>query len=186
MKDDLFRHIEQALALSQLEKERNEDRMTSVRMAILDLLGQEVSLIEKQVEDRIEEKLAHLEKERELVTGQLSAIRAEMKEVPDAWLREHRLKFAADMNKGMLEALVQLVESKSIENNLSILESRPIDFAQGPLSPKPPLLKVFGAIGALLGGIVTFAFCFTYYLYQGFPSDLEEHEGARQESGRTL
>ncbi|MCB1110682.1 MAG: hypothetical protein KDK64_06830, partial [Chlamydiia bacterium] len=109
MKEDLFLHIAQTLELSQLEKERNEDRITSVRMAILDLLGQEVSLIEKQIEDRIEEKLAHLEKEKELVSGQLSAIKAEMKEVPDAWLREHRLKFAADMNKGMLEALVQLV-----------------------------------------------------------------------------
>lgn len=172
MKEDLFRHMEQIVALSHLEKERNEDRIASVRLAILDLLGQEASLIEKQIEDRIEEKLAHLKREKGLIEGQIEGIQEEMKGVPDTWLREHRLKFAADMNKGMLEALVHLVESKSIEKNLSILESGPLEFAQGPISPKPPLLKVFGIIGALLGALVTFAGCFIYYIYKGFPLTL--------------
>ena len=172
MKDDLGRHIKQSVLLAQLECERNEDRIESVRMTILDLLGQEVSLIEKQVEDRIEEKLAHLGKEKVLVKGQLKDIKKEMEGVPDTWLREHRLKFASDMNKGMLEALVHLVESKSIEQNLSILESGPIDYAHASLSPKPPLLKVFGVIGAFLGALVTFAGCFIYYLYRGFPLTL--------------
>jgi len=169
---DLGRHIKQSVLLAQLECERNEDRIESVRMTILDLLGQEVSLIEKQVEDRIEEKLAHLGKEKVLVKGQLKDIKKEMEGVPDTWLREHRLKFASDMNKGMLEALVHLVESKSIEQNLSILESGPIDYAHASLSPKPPLLKVFGVIGAFLGALVTFAGCFIYYLYRGFPLTL--------------
>ena len=172
MKDDLGRHIKQSVLLAQLECERNEDRIESVRIAILDLLGQEVSLIEKQIEDRIEEKLAHLEKEKLLVKGQLKDIKKEMEGVPDTWLREHRLKFASDMNKGMLEALVHLVESKSIEQNLSILESGPIDYAQASLNPKPPLLKVFGVIGGFLGALITFACCFIYYLYRGFPLTL--------------
>ncbi len=172
MKDDLGRHIKQSILLAQLECERNEDRIESVQMAILDLLGQEVSLIEKQVEDRIEEKLAHLGKEKFLVKGQLKDIKKEMEGVPDTWLREHRLKFASDMNKGMLEALVHLVESKSIEQNLSILESRPIDYAHASLNPKPPLLKVFGVIGAFLGALAAFAGCFIYYLYRGFPLTL--------------
>ena len=172
MKDDLGRHIKQSALLAELECERNEDRIASVRMAILDLLGQEVSLIEKQIEDRIEEKLAHLGKEKILVKGQLKDIKKEMEGVPDTWLREHRLKFASDMNKGMLEALVHLVESKSIEQNLSILESGPIDYAHASLSPKPPLLKVFGVIGAFLGALITFAGVFIYYLYRGFPLTL--------------
>ncbi len=172
MKDDLGRHIRQSVLLAELEREKNEDHISSVRIAILDLLAQEVSLIEKQIEDRIEEKLVYLGKEKLLVKGQLKDIKKEMEGVPDTWLREHRLKFASDMNKGMLEALVHLVESKSIEQNLSILESGPIDYAHASLSPKPPLLKVFGLIGAFLGALATFAGCFVYYLYRGFPLTL--------------
>ena len=169
---DLNRHMDQIVTLAHLDEERSEHRIASVRTAILDLLGQEVSLIEQQIDDRKEEKLIHLEKEKRLLERQILEVKEEMKGVPDTWLREHRLKFAADMNKGMLEALVHLVESKSIEKNLSILESGPLDFAQGRLAPKPPLLKVFGLIGACLGALMTFALSFIYFLYKGMPLTL--------------
>ena len=172
-KQDLLRHVDQTIALAVLEKERNEGYIISIRLAILDLLGQESSIIEKQIQDRIEENLDYLKKKKNLIKGQIDKIQGEMKNIPDTWLKEHRLKFAADMNKGMLEALVQLVESKSIEQNLSMLESGPLESAYGNIAPKSPLLKIFGLIGGLVGGLITFAICFMYFLYKGFPLTIQ-------------
>ncbi|MCB1107247.1 MAG: hypothetical protein KDK76_04040 [Chlamydiia bacterium] len=172
IKKELHRHIEQVVSLAELEKERNVDRIRSIRFAILDLLGQEVALVEKQIEDRIEEKVSHLGKEKKLIEKRLGDIKEEIRGVPEGWMREYQLKFAADMTKGMLVALVNLVESKSIEQNLSLLESKPIDFAQASIIPKKPLLKVFGGVGTLLGALMTFAALFILYLYRGFPLTL--------------
>lgn len=172
-KNNLSRHTEQILALTHLEEERMEKHIRSVQIALIDLIGQEITLIEKQVEDRIDEELIHLKLEKELISKQLQGVLKEMEDIPDAWLKEHELTFSADMNRGILEALVQLIESKSIESNLMTIESKPIDAAYAPLRAKPPLLRVFGVIGALLGGLITFMFCFAYYLRKGIPLSLQ-------------
>ncbi len=171
-KEDFLKHIDQTLTLTRLEKERTEERITSVERALLDLLGQEISLVEQQLEDQAEEKLAHLEEEKRLIEKALTKVTDAMKEVPDAWLKEEQLELSAEMNRGMLEALTQLVESKSIENNLKMLESKPLDYAYASPIPKAPLLKLFGVVGAFLGALITFAFCVLYYSHKGFPLTL--------------
>ncbi|QVL57634.1 MAG: hypothetical protein KFB93_00745 [Simkaniaceae bacterium] len=171
-KDDLIHHMKETMALTLLEKERVEERIHSVQVAILDLLGQEIALIEKQVEDRIDEQLKFLDQEMQLIHDELDLVKKEMEGVPDSWLRERELAFTADMNQGMLEALVQLVESKSIESNLSMIESKPINYPYASFVPKSPLLKVFGLIGAFIGGLIAFIGCFARALYKGFPIGL--------------
>lgn len=171
-KVDLIHHMKETMALTFLEKERVEERIQAVQVAVLDLLGQEIALIEKQVEDRIHEQLSFLDQEKKLIGFELDQIKNEMEGIPDTWLRERELSFSADMNQGMLEALVQLVESKSIESNLSTIESRPINYAYASFIPKSPLLKVFGLIGAFIGGLIAFVGCFGVAFYKGFPLGL--------------
>ncbi len=172
-KEDLILHMAETMDLTLLEKERVEERIQAVQITILDLIGQEIALIERQVEDRIDEKLRFLDQEEQLIQSELERLKNEMEEVPDRWLREKELAFSADMNQGMLEALVQLVESKSIENNLSMIESKPINAAYASFIPKSPLLKVFGCVGAFIGALIAFAGCFIAALYKGFPIGLK-------------
>lgn len=172
-KEDLILHMTETMELTLLEKERIEERIHAVQIAILDLTGQEIALIERQVEDRIDEKLRFLDQEEQLIREELEQLKKEMEGVPDRWLREKELAFSADMNQGMLEALVHLVESKSIENNLSMIESKPINIAYASFIPKSPLLKVFGLVGAFIGGLIAFAGCFIAALYKGFPIGLK-------------
>ncbi|MBF5058745.1 hypothetical protein [Candidatus Neptunochlamydia vexilliferae] len=171
-KEDFLKHIDQTLTLTRLEKERAEERITSVQRALLDLLGQEISLIEQQVEDQTEEKLAHLEGEKKLIEKELAQVDKKLQTVPDTWVKEQQLEFSAEMNRGMLEALVQLALSKSIENNLKVVESKPLDYAYASPLPKAPLLKLFGGVGALLGALITFALCMLYHFHKGFPLTL--------------
>ena len=171
-KDDLIHHMKETIALTLLEKERLEERIHAVQVTILDLLGQEMTLLEKQVEDRIDEQLKFLDQEKRLIHDQLDLIKEEMAGIPESWLREKELAFSANMNQGMLEALVQLVESKSIESNLSMIESKPINYAYASVVPKSPLIKIFGLIGAFVGGLIAFFGCFARALYKGFPIGL--------------
>ncbi|MEM8727098.1 MAG: hypothetical protein AAGE99_00060 [Chlamydiota bacterium] len=172
-KEDLILHMKETMDLTLLEKEGVEEQIRSIRMAILDLIGKEIALIERQVEDRIDEKLRLLDREERLIREELEHLKNEMEEVPDRWLREKELAFSADMNQGMLEALVQLVESKSVENNLSMIESQPINAAYTSFIPKSPLLKVFGSVGACIGALVAFAGYFIRALCRGFPIGLK-------------
>ena len=179
--DDLKRHIAQTLTLLRQEKKEHEARIASVQKAILDLLGQDLSVIETQVQERIQEHLKLLENEKVLLSKQVEALFKEMQGVPETWMREHRLKLSSEMNKGMLEALVHLVESKSIENHLSQLESQSVDRPHGPVNARPPMLKVFAGVGALLGAIMTFGFCMMRALSRGFPLTLKnlKHRGKK-------
>lgn len=171
--DDLKRHMKQAISLTEEERERLDQRKMKIQRAIVDLLGQEIALIEKQIEDRIDEQLLYLDKEEELIHQQLADIKSELKEAPDLWLKERKLQFSADLNQGMLESLVRLVESKNIENDISILKAKPINYASCSIKAKKPLLFIFGGIGGFLGAMIVFALVFMHAIYHGFPLSLK-------------
>lgn len=172
-KEDLKRHTKQAISLTDVERERLDQRKMKIQGAIIDLLGQEIVLIEKQIEDRIDEQLLYLDKEEELIHQQLADIKSELQEAPDLWLKERQLQFSADLNQGMLESLVRLVESKNIENDTSILKAKPINYASCSIKAKKPLLFIFGGIGGFLGAMMVFALAFMHAIYHGFPLSLK-------------
>lgn len=171
--NDLKRHMKETIALTQSDLERLDQRIQKIQRTIVDLLGQEIALVEKQIQDRIDEQLLYLDKEEELIRGQLYEVKSELSGVPDLWLKERQLQFSADLNQGMLESLVKLVESKNIENDVSILKAKPINPASTPIKAKSPLLCIFGGIGGLIGGMIVFAFLFFHALHHGFPMSLK-------------
>lgn len=172
-KEDLARHMKQAISLTEVERERLDHRKMKIQRAIVDLLGQEIALIEKQVRDRIDEQLLYLDKEKELILDQLADIKAELRGAPDLWLKERQLQFSADLNQGMLESLVRLVESKNIENDISVLKAKPINFASSSIKARKPLLFIFGGVGGFLGAMIAFALAFMHAIYHGFPLSLK-------------
>ncbi|MCB1085189.1 MAG: hypothetical protein KDK60_03715, partial [Chlamydiia bacterium] len=133
----------------------------------------DISLVENQIRERIEELLAHLEEEKRWAEKELGEVKKALEEVPETWLREQELQFSAEMSRSMLEGMVQLVETKNIENNLVSIESKPIDPAQASMIPKSLRLKVFGGVGFFLGGLITFAGAIIWGVLRGLPLSLE-------------
>jgi|GEM_PF-1936480 uncharacterized protein involved in exopolysaccharide biosynthesis len=172
-KEDLKRHIKQAISLVEIEQERLATRLMRIEKTIIDLLGQEIALIEKQIQDRMDEQLLYLEKEEELIRCELASIKSELENAPDLWLKEKKLQFSADLNQGMLESLVRLVESKNIENDISVLKAKAINPASASIKAKKPLLFIFGGIGGFLGAMVAFTLAFIHAIYYGFPLSLK-------------
>ncbi len=95
-----------------------------------------------------------LEQEREALKGKIAELKETMESLPNLWVHENRLKFRADLTKGMMEGLVHITEAKNLSHYLYQVESRPLDKAYAPLIPlrslhlvKTALIFAFGVIG---------------------------------------
>ena len=160
-KIDLKRHIAQKITLNRSQIESLSQKIKALQFTILDLLNREISLLEKQIEDRIKQRQKALKTERFLIENQLQSIEKKLLRIPDLWLKEHQLAFSSHMNMKMLETMAELVESKNIQHRLSQIQSKPIDLPYAQIYPKPPRLKLFallgGLIGLILGGVLMVA-----------------------------
>lgn len=163
-KKDLDCHLSQSLILTHLQVEQIEEKIFSTQEVMLDLLNQEIALLEKQMEDSIEMHKKNLDIEKKIIEKQILLLQEELKEIPDRWLRENQLQFAADLSSNIFEGMVRLLETKNIEHNLLQISSRPLDLAYAPLYAKPPRLILFTCIAALIGVFLAFGF----YLFKGF------------------
>lgn len=172
-KTNLIKHMDQTIHLEQLQMGLLNERIRLVQSTMVDLLNKDIALVEEQIKDRIADRLMQLDREKEVVGGQIEQVTSELTHVPEMWLKERQLQFSSEMHRGMLESLVRLVESKNIETNLLTVESKPLDFAYAPLTPKHPKLKLITFLGFLVGLVLTFGGCFMWSLYQGVPLSLE-------------
>lgn len=172
-REDLVRHIDQTVELFRMQIELTNEHMSNVQSVILDLLNQEISLIEQQIVDRIALQKNALQVERELVTERLGEIETDLMMVPDQWLKEHQLQFSGEMNLSVLEGMVQLVESKNVEHNLTQIQSQPLDLAFSSFRPIPPRLKTFLTIGVLFGLVLGWTVAIGRDYVKGFPLTLK-------------
>lgn len=171
--DNLKRHIDQTIELAQLQTALLEERLESVQFIILDLLNQEISLLDQQIEDRVKLQKKTLEFEKTLVQNELGKLESELAKVPDQWLKEHQLDLSSEMNLSMLESMVKMVESKNVEHNLIQIQSKPLDPAYALLTPKPPHLKMFALVGSLIGFLFGCGWALTLDFSRGFPLSLK-------------
>lgn len=172
-RSDLIKHLNQSLHLQQLQSELTNQRIRLVQSSMVDLLNREMTLIQQQIKDRVADRLLQVRREKEFVSGELRRVTEEMGTIPETWLKERQLQFSSELHKGMLESLVRLVESKNIENNLMIVESKPLDFAYAPLIPIHPKLLLITLLGLLVGLVLTFGGVFIWSFYRGIPLSLE-------------
>ncbi|CCB88109.1 hypothetical protein [Simkania negevensis] len=171
--ENLKRHIDQTIELIRLQTALTEERLTSVQLIILDLLNQEISLLDQQIEDQVKVQKKTLEFEKTLVQNELQKLENELSMVPDQWLKEHQLELSSEMNLSMLESMVKMVESKNVEHNLIQIQSKPIDPAYALLTPKPPHLKLFALVGTLIGFLIGCSWALILDFSKGFPLTLK-------------
>lgn len=171
--DNLKRHIDQTIELTELQKKLIEERIETIQTITLDLLNEEISLLDQQIKDRLKQEKNALQVEKKLLQTQLKEIESELFLVPDQWLKEQQLEFSSDMNMSMLESMVKMVESKNIEHNLIQVQSKPIDLGYSTLIPIPPHLKLFILLGAFIGLLMGFALAIGLDFSKGFPLTLK-------------
>lgn len=144
-KSFIAEHLLQIIELTKLRVKLAEDKIRSLRTTTSDLL----------------------KREKHLVQDQLAQLNHQMEHLPEKWRRENLLLLKKELGMKMVQGLTELMESKSIEQHLYYVGSRPIDRAFAPLSPKKPRLLLYALMGGLLGGLGSYSFAFFRSLMRG-------------------
>jgi tyrosine-protein kinase Etk/Wzc len=172
-------HIQQSMALLDLHQNFLKEKIQSLQSTMLSLTHEEISILDHQLKEYISNTLGHLQREKELISDNLTELRMEMAAFPQKWAAEQLIHQQMEINKSLVAEVSKLVESKNIANNLEKLQSAPVDAAFPPLHPKAPHLLLLTILGAMAGIFISFIWTLSSTVVRGIPvsSDLLETAG---------
>ncbi|HEX2579204.1 MAG TPA: hypothetical protein VHK67_02225 [Rhabdochlamydiaceae bacterium] len=113
-----------------------------------------------------------LQKEKKVLESKIETLKISMQELPELWHLDKRLKFKAELTKGMMEGLTHIAESKNLSRHLYQVESKPLDLALPPFSPQPSHLLIKVAAGAFVLATLSYLFFLLQALLKGLPASL--------------
>ncbi len=151
IKGFLKSHLEQTFSLIELEQKEVFKKIEEVQQVSYFLVKEEITLLEKQVEEAIFSKISELEQEKRLLLNQNIALNKELERVPSQWLSEKKLERHLAQNEKMTADLGRLVETKNMTTHLEVVTAEPQDLAIAPLHPKSVHLILVPLFGAFLG-----------------------------------
>ncbi len=143
-------HLSQTLELGKIRIQLIKEKISSLYDVMKDLLQKEKAVLENKIEE----------------------LKVTLQEVPELWHLDKRLKFKAELTKGMMEGLTHIAESKNLSRHLYQVESKPLDSALPPLSPQPPHLVIKCLGGAIFLAVLFYAFALMHALIKGMPVSL--------------
>ncbi len=151
----LTSHLEDALQLLKQRGQFLREKIESLEHLNLTLIKEKISLLSAQLKKYLKDTLEHLSYEKSLLQKNLDQLKKEMANFPEKWAQEQLIEQQMEVNKGMVEEITKLVESKNIVNNLEKIQSLPLDLPIVPIHPKPPHLILFAMLGASFGALVS-------------------------------
>ncbi|WP_155117373.1 hypothetical protein [Neochlamydia sp. EPS4] len=178
-KDFLRQHLNQAAMLHKLKEQLIKEKIVSLQSVTLGLLRQQISILDKHMQEYMAIRLNDLKQETNLIVQHQEQLRKEMKDLPNKWVEERLIDQQLLINQKMVEEITSLVESKNLTSNLEILQSYPQDFAVPPLHPKSPRSLLYAAFGAFTGAFITFTFFIIKSTVSGIrvsPSNLKAND----------
>lgn len=147
----LLYHLQQATQLLKLREEFLSQKIYSIQSVMLDLIQQQVSVLEKHLQDYTLSHVEQLKQQRELLNQLLQDINQQMASLPFRWGSEQMIKHQAKISGAIMEEVSKLVETKNIAHHLETIQSSPLDFAVPPILPRRPNLALFLVLGFILG-----------------------------------
>ncbi|MEI8300383.1 MAG: hypothetical protein WCG10_02055 [Chlamydiota bacterium] len=172
-KQELQAHLMQKKQLAEQYRVGCEHKLVLLQQVMSNLINQEIVIVEKQMEQILQERLHVLKAEKHYVDEELDKLQQQMQGIPQKWLIENKLQLQSDMNVSIMEAMVQLVESKNIEHHLVQVESKAMDEAYVPLKPVSTSLLLGGVLGGFLTLVFFIGISLFIKVYKGFPLSLE-------------
>jgi uncharacterized protein involved in exopolysaccharide biosynthesis len=143
-------HLAQTLQLGKIRITLLEEKLRSLRSVMRHLLQQEKTILENKMHE----------------------LKGHFHNIPALWQLDKRLKFRAELTKGMMEGLTQITESKTLSQHLYQVESRPLDTAMTPFHPLPPQLIFKTALVGTGIFIAAYLFFLIQAFFRGLPASL--------------
>ncbi|MEC7840297.1 MAG: hypothetical protein VX777_09695 [Chlamydiota bacterium] len=158
IKDELQRqkkflemHISQTLQIANLTVDLLKSKTYALQKVSLALIQQQISLLEQQLGNYIDNRIQNLTHEKYVIEEHLQKLNGDISKIPQKKISEQLIQQKLEQSRDFGKEITHLVESKNISNNLEIVQSTAIDTAVVPLFPKRPMLILFTIVGALFG-----------------------------------
>lgn len=149
-------HLKHISELKSLEEEVYQEKLKSLQNVRFELINQQISILEKHLGDYVKTRLMNLKQERSLLDEHLQQLQGQMKRLPKKWASEQLIKQKIQLNRGIMEEVTKLVETKNITHHLESIQSAPLDIAVASILPKSRHLLLFVTFGGIFGGLMTF------------------------------
>lgn len=147
----LSTHLYQTLELGKIRLQLLREKIHTVYTTICQLLNKEKEILELKILDS-KKSLAH---------------------IPEIWNQEKQLHFKSELTKGMMEGLIQIIESKNLKRRLYQADSQTLDCAfVSPKAVRPYVLIKTGIVGILIA-LAYFSYSALYLFFKGFPVSLK-------------
>lgn len=169
-KNFIISHLTQHIQLSQLSQKVLKEKIFALQNVTLELIHQEISLLEKNLNDYIYARLNNLRQERHIIEQHMDELHQEMAKLPTKWVSEQMIQQRLETNQFIVEEIAKLVESRNITHNLEVIQSAPIDSAIPPIHPLPSNVILSTILGAMLGSCFSVAFLLTRAMIKGIPA----------------
>jgi hypothetical protein len=165
----LKEHLKQMIVVEQLNSSIYQDKIASLQQISLDCINRQISVNNEQIASLVRQRKESLIREKQILANKMQDLRSKMNELPTKWRAESLLKLKTELGIKIMQSVVQMVESKTIGQNLHHVESKPLDLAVVPFFPQKPYLFLIFLAGGGLGLIGGFLWVFLKTLYRGFP-----------------
>lgn len=162
-------HLNQTIQLLQLREKLLKDKIQALQIATLALMQQEISVLQKHLEDHVQTRVENLVQEKALIKQHQGEIQIDMAKLPKKWVSEKIVDQQVLLNERMLEELTRLVESKNTTSNLELIQSAPVDTAFAAIIPVSPKTFLFAFLGAALSFFVISGFMIVKAMINGLP-----------------
>jgi len=168
--------LKDAFNWSLKEQDRLRTQLDTQKKQLLQHINQHIDL-QKIKAKGIEEKIALLQNssvslihnEKQLIEQKLLDLGDTLIDLPEKWQLEQQLKFKTSLAQNIMKAVTELVESKTIDHQLKIIGSKPLEEPFSPYKPSHP--RIFLSTFLFTSFLISLLFFYFFFnqLKYGFP-----------------
>ncbi len=165
----LRRSLEEKGSLLSKKNAHIRREIASIQSALAASLQQELQGVQKQRKAIDTELRLYIKNRREKVQAGVAYIKQRLQQIPEKLIATKKLKLSTEMNERIMSHVLEFIETKSLNERLNSIQSRPLDTAAALPKPKKASFLGFTLGGLGFGGF--FGSCFLLFsgLIQGFP-----------------
>ncbi len=157
----LAEHLKQAAHLLTLQQNLIKEKIHSLQQTTLGLIQQQISILEENLQDYLNQRLADLGQERKVIERHQKELNASMVSLPEKWAEEKLIDQKMNTNKLMAAEITKLIESKNLASNLEVIRSAPLDLAVPTINPLKSKVVFFAVVGMFIGFFSSVGFLVT-------------------------
>jgi uncharacterized protein involved in exopolysaccharide biosynthesis len=172
-------HLEQLFKVEELNATAIREKMASLQNIRLDCINQQLSVLREQARGTAKEQQKALTQEKKLLEKKMRELRILAAPLAEKWRLGQWLGIKTGIVTKMMQAITEIVESKTISHQLHHVESKPLDTAILPPFPENPHLYLMSFLGAFCFAFGSFFLSFIRQILKGFPTTLEKLQALR-------